>query len=144
MLYYGSFFLESRHLGQSRATACTQLLQELNPDVNGDSVEESLEYILYNRPHFFENFHVVFASNLSEGILAQFSNLLWDANIPFVYCRSLGMFGSIRLQVQEHCVIETHPDNVQYDLRIDRPFEKLKDFLEVGQNNICSLDFSYI
>lgn len=110
------------------------LLKELNPDVMGDSVEESVDYILYNRSYFFDNFDIIFASNLSESTLLKLSNVLWDANIPFIYCRSLGMFGSIRLQFKEHCVIETHPENIQYDLRIDHPFEKLKAFFEV--NNI--------
>lgn len=111
-----------------------QLLQELNPDVKGDSVEESLEYILCNRSNFFENFDVVFASNLNETTLNKLANALWDANIPFVYCRSLGLLGSIRLQFKEHCVIETHPENIQYDLRIDQPFEKLKEYLEVDSS----------
>lgn len=31
-----NFFLDEESLGKSRAEACVRLLQELNPDVNGD------------------------------------------------------------------------------------------------------------
>lgn len=108
------------------------LLQELNPDVNGDCVEESVDYLLVNRPSFFDDFDVVVASNLNEESLLRLSNCLWEANVPLLYCRSLGFFGSIRLQIKEHCVIETHPDNPQFDLRLEQPFPSLKKHFEVS------------
>lgn len=123
--------MDASSVGQSRAASCMQLLQELNSDVNGDCVEESVDYILTNRPAFFDNFDVVIASNLNENSLLQLSNNLWDANVPLIYCRSLGFFGSIRLQIKEHCVIESHPDNPQYDLRLENPFPTLKKHFEV-------------
>lgn len=109
-----------------------QLLQELNSDVNGDCVEESVDYLLENRPAFFDNFDVVVASNLNENSLLKLSNALWQSNIPLIYCRSLGFFGSIRLQIKEHCVIESHPDNAQYDLRLEKPFPTLQKHFEVN------------
>lgn len=36
----------------------------------------------------------------------------------------------MRVQVKEHTVIETHPDNETLDLRLDRPFESLKKYLD--------------
>ncbi|KAI8115121.1 Nedd8-activating enzyme E1 regulatory subunit [Lucilia cuprina] len=125
-----NFFVEASNVGQSRAASCMQLLQELNSDVNGDCVDESVDYILANRPAFFDNFDVVIASNLNENSLLQLSNCLWEANVPLVYCRSLGFFGSIRLQIKEHCVVESHPDNAQYDLRLEQPFDTLRKHLE--------------
>lgn len=118
-------------MGQSKASACMTLLQELNPDVNGDCVEDSVDYLLSNRPAFFNDFDVVIASNLSEDSLLKLSNYLWEANIPLIYCRSLGFFGSIRLQIKEHCIIESHPDNPQYDLRLEQPFPSLKKHFDV-------------
>lgn len=105
-------------------------MQELNPDANGDYVDESIDYILENRANFFESFDLVIASNLNEQSLLQLSNRLWESNVPFVYCRSLGMLGSIRLQLREHCIVEAHPDNRQFDLRLEQPFEALRDHLE--------------
>lgn len=45
-------------------------------------------------------------------------------------CVSYGFIGSIRLQVSEHCIIESHPDNLLEDLRLDKPFDGLKEFME--------------
>ncbi|XP_014097757.1 nedd8-activating enzyme E1 regulatory subunit [Bactrocera oleae] len=125
-----NFFLDISFLGQSKARACMQLLQELNTDVNGDFVDESVDWILSNRPAFFDTFDVVIASNLNEKALWGLSDRLWEANIPFIYCRSLGFFGSIRLQIKEHCVIESHPDSRQYDLRLEQPFPALQKHFE--------------
>lgn len=36
----------------------------------------------------------------------------------------------MRIQIKEHTVIETHPDNETIDLRLDRPFESLKKHLD--------------
>ncbi|KAH8379080.1 hypothetical protein KR009_003011 [Drosophila setifemur] len=124
-----NFFLDASYLGKSKALACMQLLQELNPDVNGDYVEESADYILANRPNFFDSFDLVVASSLNEQTLLLLSERLWEADVPLLYCRSLGMLGTIRLQIREHCIVETHPDNRQFDLRLEQPFDALKDHL---------------
>ncbi|XP_030386189.1 nedd8-activating enzyme E1 regulatory subunit [Scaptodrosophila lebanonensis] len=125
-----NFFLNASYIGKSKALACMQLLQELNPDVNGEYVDESIDYILANRPSFFESFDLVIASNLNEQTLLLLSNRLWVSNVPLVYCRSLGMLGTIRIQLKEHCIIEAHPDNRQFDLRLEQPFEALREHLE--------------
>ena len=44
--------------------------------------------------------------------------------------KSYGLIGYIRLQVKEHTVIESHPDNVIEDLRLDVPFEELVQFFD--------------
>lgn len=36
----------------------------------------------------------------------------------------------IRLQFSEHCVIESHPDNTFEDLRLDKPFPGLVQFMD--------------
>lgn len=122
-----NFFLEPSSLGQSRAKFCTQFLQELNPDVNGECIDENVDNIIANNPEFFKNFSVVVSCGLSEKSLIKLSNLLWELNIPFMACKSVGFFGSARIQVKEHCVIETHPDNKQHDLRLEEPFDTLRE-----------------
>lgn len=108
-----------------------QLLQEMNPDVSSDYLDESVETLLENNPEFFSAFKIVIASSLKEKTLIALSRLLWQQNIPFVYCRSVGMIASARLQFTEHYVVETHPDNKQSDLRLEQPFEALKNYFEV-------------
>ena len=62
--------------------------------------------------------------------LHSLSSYLWQNNVPLVVCTSYGFIGSIRLQVSEHCVVESHPDNLIEDLRLDRPFPGLEKFMD--------------
>jgi NEDD8-activating enzyme E1 regulatory subunit len=125
-----NFFLEPSSLGQSRAKHSTQYLQELNPDVNGEFIDENVEIIIANNPEFFKNFSVVVSCGLGEKSLIKLSNLLWELNIPLMACRSVGFIGAARIQVKEYCVIETHPDNKHHDLRLEEPFASLKEHIE--------------
>jgi len=36
----------------------------------------------------------------------------------------------MRIQIKEHTVVETHPDNETLDLRLDRPFDSLKKHID--------------
>ncbi|XP_058829901.1 nedd8-activating enzyme E1 regulatory subunit [Topomyia yanbarensis] len=121
-----NFFLDLTSVGQPRAKSATQFLQELNPDVHGDHVEENVDQLIEAQPEFFKSFDVVVATAVNERTTVRLSNLLWDQHIPFIVCRSLGFYGVARLQVKEHCVIESHPDSRQSDLRLEHPFEALK------------------
>ena len=44
--------------------------------------------------------------------------------------RSYGFVGYIRLQVEEHAVVESHPANQMADLRLDRPFPGLVRYMD--------------
>ncbi len=65
-----------------------------------------------------------------EKTLATLSSLLWNSNIPLMIVRTYGLLGYIRLQIGEHSIIESHPDNVFEDLRLDQPFPQLKEFMD--------------
>ncbi|PSN45360.1 NEDD8-activating enzyme E1 regulatory subunit [Blattella germanica] len=134
-----NFFLDSDSYGKSRAEISTQLLLELNPDVRGDYVDENIDQLLENSPDFFNNFTVVIGTALSERSLISLSKKLWQLEIPFIVCRSYGFVGSIRIQIGEHTVIETHPDNQTPDLRLDKPFSSLRKF--VDSINLESMEF---
>lgn len=125
-----NFFLEADSIGKSRAQVATQMLLELNPDVRGDYIDEEPQQILYNSPDFFNNFTVVVATSLTEKCLVLLSQKLWDLNIPLIVCRSIGLIAYMRVQVKEHTILETHPDNETPDLRLDKPFGTLKKHLD--------------
>lgn len=125
-----NFFLDQAALGQSRARHCCEFLRELNSDVNGDYIDENLDNIIQHNPEVFKNFSVVVACNLNEKSLIKLSNLLWDLNIPLMACSTVGFVGIARIQMNECCAIETHPENRQYDLRLEEPFEALKAHVE--------------
>lgn len=128
-----NFFLDKDALGQSRGSVACRLLLELNPEVRGDCVDEAPELVLRNRPDFFSTFDLVIATEIGEKTMAALSTLLWDANIPLMVVKTYGLLAYIRLQVREHTVIESHPDNVLEDLRLDVPFPDLVEFMD-GQN----------
>lgn len=71
-------------------------------------------------------------------ILVPLSKQLWSAEVPLVIARSIGFLGYIRLQLNEHCIVETHPDNETPDLRLDKPWPALQEHLE--QVDIEKLD----
>ena len=120
-----NFFCDpSSRLGKSRASVACQMLLELNPDVAGDYIEESVETLIESNCSLFKNFTTVVAANVhNEKTLAKLSKITWDYNIPLILAYSIGFIGLIRVQVREHPVIEAHPDNTLEDLRLDRPFK---------------------
>ncbi|XP_068614905.1 NEDD8-activating enzyme E1 regulatory subunit [Brachionichthys hirsutus] len=125
-----NFFLCSDSIGKSRAQAATELLQELNSDVSGNFVEESPDKLLDNDPEFFHRFTIVIGVHLPESTCLRLGSVLWSASVPFLVCKTYGMMGYMRLVVQEHTVIESHPDNALEDLRLDQPFPELKEHLQ--------------
>lgn len=133
-----NFFLDTESVGKSRAQIATQLLLELNPDVRGDYVDESPQQLFENNPHFFNNFSVIVTTALPERILIPLSLHLWNTGVPLIAARSYGFIGSIRVQVREHTVVETHPDNQTPDLRLDVPFESLQE--HVNSINLDAMD----
>lgn len=59
-------------MGTSRARAAAQNLLELNPDVRGDYVDESVEHVLTHTQEFFNGFSVVITSSLPEKQVAKY------------------------------------------------------------------------
>ena len=74
----------------SYISSTPRLLSELNPEVSGDCVDESVEQVLNNRPDFLTNFDLVIATEISEKTLVTLSNLLWDENIPMMVVKTYG------------------------------------------------------
>ncbi|XP_056268503.1 NEDD8-activating enzyme E1 regulatory subunit [Pseudoliparis swirei] len=125
-----NFFLSNKSIGKNRAQAATELLQELNSDVSGNFVEESPNKLLDNNPEFFNRFTIVIGVQLPESICLRLDSVLWSASVPFLVCKSYGLIGYMRLVVQEHSVIESHPDNALEDLRLHQPFAELKNHIQ--------------
>jgi len=126
-----NFFLDKESLGQVRGSVATRLLLELNPEVRGDCVDESLEQVLSERKDFFLNFDLVVLTEIvNEKPLVSLSTFLWEHNVPLMVVRTYGLLGYIRLQIKEHTIIESHPENVLQDLRLNEPFPELVKFMD--------------
>ncbi|XP_031424594.1 NEDD8-activating enzyme E1 regulatory subunit [Clupea harengus] len=125
-----NFFLSNNSIGKNRAQAATELLQELNSDVSGNFVEEAPDKLLDNDPEFFHRFSLVVGVQLPESTCVRLGAVLWNASVPFLVCRTYGLTAYMRLVVREHTVVESHPDNMLEDLRLDQPFPELKKHIE--------------
>lgn len=125
-----NFFLECSSKGLNRGSEALRLILELNSAVQGHAVQEPPDQILQQNPDFFKSFSVVIVTSIGEKTISDLSQHLWDINVPFILCRSVGFLGSFRIQVKEHAVIETHLDNEQVDLRLDTPFPTLAEYID--------------
>lgn len=55
------------------------------------------------------------------------------------------MIGSIRIQVPEHTVVETHPEHPLPDLRLDKPFAALSALVDaINIGNMGLKDHAHI
>lgn len=140
-----NFFVFKDSIGKSRAKVTTENLLELNPDVRGDYVEETVEYILQAEPNFFQRFSVVITTALEERTLLQLADKLWDQKIPLVVCFAYGMIGYLRLQFPDRTIIETRPENEFHDLRLDRPFPALKNYIDsIELDKLTDLEHAHV
>ncbi|EMR08951.1 hypothetical protein PNEG_02730 [Pneumocystis murina B123] len=103
-----------------------ELLQELNEDVKGEYLIETLESILIHNPSFFKQFTIVISSIHEDELLLKLEKILWDFDIPLIISYSVGFIGYLRITMPEHTVVETHEENL-IDLRIDCPWPALRE-----------------
>jgi len=125
-----NFFLDRSSIGQSRAQVATEFLLELNEDVCGDYIEDTVDNLLEKCTTFFNAYQLVIVTNLPERSLLKLASILWENDIPLIICRCYGFVGYIRLVVKEHTVIESHPDSAHDDLRLDHPFNGFVQFCD--------------
>ncbi|KAI9023556.1 NEDD8 activating enzyme E1 subunit 1 [Phycomyces nitens] len=122
-----NFFLEPASLGQPKAKAVVELLQELNEDASVTFAIKEPSDIIHHEKSFFDPFTMVIATNLHEKDTLELANLCEKTNKALILVKSKGLVGIFRLQGPEHPVIETHPEN-PVDLRLGSPFDQLKKY----------------
>jgi NEDD8-activating enzyme E1 regulatory subunit len=134
-----------------------RLLSELNDEVGGEAVNESIEDVLAKKPEWVKRFTLVIVHNLEKHLLENLSALLWEdeAGPPLVVVKSAGFLAEFFIQFHDHSsafrlaihctaiyltksypplVIESHSDSAP-SLRITNPFSSLLSLA-------TSLDFS--
>ncbi|EFX03050.1 ubiquitin-like activating enzyme [Grosmannia clavigera kw1407] len=113
-----NFFLEEASLGKSRAQCCTELLLELNPEVQGD---------WYPKP---------------EKDLTLIEEYGKQHKTPLLAVHSAGFYSYFRICLLEPFpVVDTHPDETATtDLRLLAPWSELEAFSQELAANIDTLD----
>lgn len=122
-LLEGNFFLDEDNVGQPVAEALTAKLRELNPDVRGTAVST-----LDQPDDFWDQFTAVIVSDFELKTLRE---VLWSKSIPLIVVNTVGFYGSVKVNVPETTVVETHDPSKLYDLRIDKPWPELQHYVDL-------------
>lgn len=153
----GCSFLPHSCIGKSRAESAKQAFLDLNEEVNGEvfPLETYLPHVSRSNSDgcapdedigcdfgFWKQFNCVIASgSLYIDQITRLSKICWTINVPLILCKSIGFYGSMRSQIKEHLIIETHPDNKLPDFNIDKPFSNLKEYFDsIDLKNDSNLD----
>lgn len=139
----GCNFIPHTSIGKGRGESVKQMLLDLNEEVCGEvcPIETYLPHISQDMSHpiddssqclsFWKQFNCVIACGfLYTDQITRLCQYCWMINVPLILCKSIGFFGSMRSQLREHLIIESHPDNQIPDFSLDRPFKELKDYFD--------------
>lgn len=134
-----NFFTTSLSIGKPRAQVVTEYLSEMNTEVRGKFLVENLDNLIENDPSFFLGFDAIVYTNILESQLLRISRIVSQAHIPIIICVSVGFIGLLRVSVQEHAIIESHPDSTKPDFRLDSPPEAFVRLVNDPENDLDSL-----
>lgn len=82
-------------------------------DVQQSNVDQDLEEenSVTQDQDFWKQFNCVVVSGaIYLGQLVKLSKICWALNTPLILCKSIGFYGSMRNQIKEHIVMDTHPE----------------------------------
>ncbi|CAK7263629.1 hypothetical protein SEPCBS119000_000578 [Sporothrix epigloea] len=139
-----NFFLEEASVGQSRAKCCTELLLELNPEVEGDwhpkpDLSLKLPELLESSPTFTM---ILYAHPMPQDILDLLQKYGEENKTPLVSVHSAGFYSYFRIRLPgAFPIVDTHPDETAItDLRLLAPWPELSKFCGDLTAKIDALD----
>lgn len=124
-----NFFLEPESVGKPRATETVRLLLEMNESVSGEGLVKNPYEVIESQPDFFTSFSAVILHNTKTDLTLKVSDLAWNNHLPLFVMKTTGFYASLRVQLPEQTIIDTHPDSI-IDLRLNKPFEQLTQFVQ--------------
>ena len=122
-----NFFLSGSDMGLSRAAAVTAKLVELNRSVHGAAVEEDPRGFVAKNPEKLRAFDLVIVNGFEGSFAARVASVCSAHGVKYVWVRSYGMIGYLRLGGGVHYVLQTAADQAADDLRLGRPWPELRD-----------------
>ncbi|KAL8664936.1 MAG: hypothetical protein Q9202_002645 [Teloschistes flavicans] len=138
-----NFFLTDESLGKPRANETCKYLTELNPDVNGYPVRNSIHNFLEN-PNALDRYSLILfvaSSTQSSKDLDRVTQHCLQNSIPLFYIHSIGLFSHFSVQLPDAFpIVDTHPDPVStQDLRLLQPWSELQEFMETKTSDLDAL-----
>ncbi|KAI5478648.1 amyloid beta precursor protein binding protein 1 [Pseudohyphozyma bogoriensis] len=122
-----NFFLTPDSIGKPRALEVTKYLQELNSDVKGNAIVKDLAQVLSETPDLLTQYTLIIAVEVPPAEMRRVGEIAWESGIPLIKVRSCGFYASLRVQVKEITLVETHPESL-IDLRLHTPFPALIEY----------------
>ncbi|KAM3570614.1 hypothetical protein VYU27_007331 [Nannochloropsis oceanica] len=101
-----NFFVSKACMGQPRAKVATELLRELNPDVEG-SFKALPPLPLLSSPSSLAPYSLIVATQMDEGSLRLLAAAAAAAAKPLLIARSYGLLGYLRLVLPEHPILDS-------------------------------------
>ncbi|KAJ4389720.1 hypothetical protein N0V93_007192 [Gnomoniopsis smithogilvyi] len=138
-----NFFLDEASLGKSRAQSCTELLLELNPEVQGNWFPKNqpldLDEILSKVPVFTM---ILYTYPINPDHLKVLHDYGSKHLTPLFAVHSVGFYSYFRISLPgSFPVVDTHPDETATtDLRLLSPWPELKDFAREITKDIDTMD----
>ncbi|KAI2776182.1 hypothetical protein F4815DRAFT_364435 [Daldinia loculata] len=139
-----NFFLDESCLGKLRSECCTKLLQELNPEVQGEwfPKEEGildLRSALESSPTFTL---IMYTNPIRKELLSIIKSYASQNKTPLVAIHSAGFYSYFRISLPgTFPVVDTHPEvDKTTDLRLLNPWPELIEFSRDMTKDIDALD----
>lgn len=124
----GNFFLQEEDLASPIALAMCMSLLELNPDVSGYAITQSVQSICADVGFWTQFNAVIFSENIESLVLRTLKELLWSKNIIVLSVATSGFYGILHISSKETTIVETHDPSKLFDLRIDCPWPELQEY----------------
>lgn len=136
-----NFFLDDSCLGGFRAEHTCNLLQELNPDVEGHFITEPVQSFLSAEDALRPYTLVMAAAPIAADVLSSIATYTHRNHIPLFYLHSLGFYSHFSLSLPPAFpIVDTHPDPASItDLRLLNPWPALIDFAHEKTSSLDSL-----
>jgi amyloid beta precursor protein binding protein 1 len=138
-----NFFLDQSSRGRSRAECCTELLLELNPDVQGhwypkNNASLDLEKLLTESAPFTI---ILYTLPLASEKLQIIQNHSRQHAIPAIAIHSVGFYSYFSIGLPGvFPIVDTHPDETATtDLRLLEPWPQLSEFARGMTDDMDSL-----
>ncbi|KAK6332233.1 hypothetical protein TWF696_002954 [Orbilia brochopaga] len=131
-----NFFLDDSSIGLPRAKKACELLCELNPDVQGDYIDDNITNLIQSSPEKLEDFTtIIVTGDVPVSTILSLDSLLYPTDIPVFVLKCVGFTMTCRLALSEHTIVESHPEST-VDLRLLKPFAELVALYEEKAANM--------
>ncbi|KAI1435365.1 hypothetical protein GGR50DRAFT_328977 [Xylaria sp. CBS 124048] len=139
-----NFFLDESCLGRSRSACCTQLLLELNPEVQGEWYPKNeemldLDHVLNSAGPFTL---IMYTNPIRQEDLATIEAHASQHQSPVICIHSAGFYSYFRFGLPgTFPIVDTHPEvEKTADLRLLQPWPELSSFAKDMTRDIDTLD----